>query len=319
MDERGWASTDAHLLEIRFLDWLVEVESPQSIPPAISFYGDDHETVTSEQSAALIVVLKDLESRGLIGGQKMKAGWIAFHAKLTPEGRRQVTERQARRTSRRARSVPARDAMLDWMYENTSDVSREAPEIRDFAGTAHAHFEGNPFTESEITTAAEHLSEEGYVTGIKAWGAPLLRPKVTAKGRRAVESGRYTAHPEVASSTINSLTIGGDNWGQAGAGNVSQEQTTGVDPGKFSMLVGDLRGALTELSEADRARAEVYVEMIEGEATSNRPDSGVLAVAGRGLKSIGDRFADKAVGAGVDALWAYVVSRLGLSDQSGRS
>lgn len=317
MDGRGWGLSGSELLEVRYLDWLGERASSDKVAPASAFLAVGESAVTADDRAALVVVVRDLHDRGLVGGQRRQSGWLAFSGRLTPEGHRVVAERKRRRGSRKERAVAARDSLLDWMYENVCPGSGETPELETFLGTPRAMFEGDPFTTDEVNTASTYLRDEEFIAGIRASGGPaVMRPRVTSKGQRAVETGQYTAEPDGRGGTVNHVTIGGDNYGQAGAGNVTQQQTNGVDPGTFADLVSNLRAALEDLDEKDRARADLYVRMIEGEVSSTQPDRGVLDATRNGLRHVADKVADKTVGVGVDALWAYIASRLGLSDGS---
>ncbi len=311
MNDRAWTSSETDLLAIRFLDWVDSYEVSGRIPGALSFYPDDNE-VTDEQRETLIAVVKDLHDRGLIGGSESLAGWATFGAMLTPEGRRVLNDRRERRKSRRARSIAARDALLDWMFENTSDSSGEAPEIERFAGTPHAHVEGDPFTEGEIIAAAEHLKAEEYVKGFDAWGAVLIRPTLTPKGRRAVETDRYTAEPVQQASTHNIVNLHGNNYGQAAAGHtVAQQQAVGVDPGHLPELIAAVRDALSGLDQNDVSGAEAYLTVIEAAAQSDEPDRGVLEIAGRGLLNLTDKATNALTGASIKTLWTYLADRYG--------
>lgn len=313
MNDRAWTSSETDLLAIRFLDWVDSYEASGLIPGALSFYPDENE-VTDEQKETLIAVVKDLHDQGLIGGSSSLAGWATFGAMLTREGRRLVNDRRGRRKSRRARSMAARDALLDWMFENTSDSSGEAPEIETFAGTPHAHVEGDPFTEGEITAACEHLKAEEYVKGFDAWGSVLIRPTVTPKGRRAVETDRYTAEPVQQASTHNTVNLHGNNYGQAAAGHtVAQQQTVGVDPGHLPDLIAAVRDALPGLDQNDVSGAEAYLTMIDAAARSDEPNRGVLEVAGRGLLNLGDKVSGSLVNASIRTLWLYLADRFGFS------
>lgn len=311
MHDRAWTSSETDLLAIRFLDWVDSYEASGRIPGALSFYSDENEA-TDQQRETLIAVVKDLYDRGLVDGQKMLAGWAAFGAMLTPVGRRLVNSRRERRKSRRVRSIAARNSMLDWMFENTNDANGEAPEIDTFAGTPHAHVEGDPLTEGEITAAAEHLKAEGYATGIGAWGAVLIRPTVTPKGLRAVETDRYTAEQVQQGGTHNTMNLHGDNYGQAAAGHsVAQQQTVGVEPGHLPDLIAAVRDALSGLDQSDVSGAEAYLTVIEATAQSDEPNRGVLEVAGRGLLSLGDKATNALTGASIKTLWTYLAEQYG--------
>ncbi|AWB90868.1 hypothetical protein [Aeromicrobium chenweiae] len=313
MGQRAWTTNEADLLTIRFLDWVASHNDGNLIHDALAFY-EDSGTPTEAEKGSLIAVVKDLDARGLITGEQSMGGWATYGAVLTPAGRQLVRDRTERRASRRARSVTARDALLDWMYENTNDEINEAPEIDTFSGTVHAHVEADPFTEPEITAAATFLRDEDFVTGIRVgFGPPVIRPRVTAKGQRAVTSGAYTTEPAAsASSTHNTVNVHGGNYGQAGAGQiVTQEQTVGADLEHLPDLLAAVHDALSGLPENEISGAEAYLTMIEAMAASDEPNRGVLEVAGRGLANLGDKATNAITGASIRTLWLYLASRFG--------
>lgn len=313
MNDQAWTANEMDILAIRFLDWVDSYEASGSIPAALAFYSDESE-VTDEQRERLIAVVKDLHDRDLIGGHATLGGWGTFSAMLTPAGRRLVSSRRERRLSRRARSIAARDSLLDWMFENTSDASGESPEFETFAGTPHAHIEGDPFTASEISAAVKHLRDEQYISGIASWGDDLARPSLTSKGHRAVESGEYSAQRPTAGGTHHTLNVHGDNYGQAATGqSVTQHQTVAVGPGHLPDLIAAVRGAMSEVSENDVSGVEAYLNMIDTAARSDEPSRGVLEVAGRELLKIGDRATGTLADASIRTLWAYLVDRFGFS------
>lgn len=143
MDDQAWTASASDLLEIRFLEWVASYEPSGLIPGAMAFYPDE-DAVTPDEREALVSVVKDLRDRGLVDGNTRLGGSSTFGAMLTPAGRRLLGDRQERRGSRRARSIAARDALLDWLYES-SDGAGSTAEIEQFAGSVRAHVEGDPF------------------------------------------------------------------------------------------------------------------------------------------------------------------------------
>lgn len=313
MNERGWTTRESDLLAIRFMDWIDTYQASGRIPAAITFYPDDE--LTPAQSEALKETITDLRSRGLIDGQDMLAGPLMFGAMLTAYGTEMLRARQQRRRSKRARLIAARDALLDWLYEN-SDERGQAEEFEQFAGTTSGHFEGEPFTVPEIIAAATFLHDTGFVEGVKVWSEwPVIKPALTPKGLSAVEAERYTAEPDTPMGDTFSMSFSGDNNGQIAQGHSArQQQSVGVDAVTLSGFVAEISAALSALSERDQGAGEAYLDLIEAEAAADEPNTGVIAAALRGLRSLSDKVSTAAVGVGVGALAAYAKSRLGLPE-----
>lgn len=156
------------------------------------------------------------------------------------------------------------------------------------------------------------MVDEDYLTGTPVWGPVVIRPSLTTKGRRAVESGRYTAETPEAGNTHNTLNVHGHNYGQAAAGqSVTQQQTVGVDPGHLPDLIGAVRDALSGLDQNDVSGAEAYLTVIEAAAQSEEPNRGVLEVAGRGLLNLADKATNALAGASIKTLWMYLAEKYG--------
>lgn len=109
---------------------------------------------------------------------------------LTAEGIAVGEDIDKRRVDHRGRRRAARDAMLYWLDEPENASVREvAVEAMGQFGS----FLGTSFTAEEIEAAATWLHDEGYIKGIGAWGAGIIRPQLTSKGSRIVESDGSTS------------------------------------------------------------------------------------------------------------------------------
>ena len=282
------------------------------IPGAINFLGEP-EDVKEEDRQRLEDALRSLAADGLIEVQNSLAGWISAHAMLTDRGRSVIQGRRDRRSDHVARAMVARDSMLDWLYGCMT--KGESPNIGQFHLDPRSHFDGDPFSESEAAATSKYLKERGLIRGTVAWGGGIVRPEITPDGQTVIEQAGSLATwdaTRAGGTTVNN-TLSGNFGGPVGIGtNVTQQQTIGVDPAEFGALVADLRDALASLSVEDRARADVYVEMIEGEAASAEPNRGVLTLARDGLIALGDKASNALIGTSMKTLWAYLSDKWGL-------
>lgn len=307
MNDRGWTRNETDLWRIRFLDWVAESTTSSRIPAAINFLGDPA-TVEPEEEQRLIEMVKMLVAEGLIGGEKSLAGWSTYHAMLTDHGRNVVQKRRDQRGNHVARAVASREALLEWLYVSKS--KDQHPHIGLFHGDPRSHFEGDPFTEAEANDASLHLREYGMIRGDKSWGSGVTRPEITPKGQQVVENNVPPANwtDGGASGSVVTNNFNGNFSAPVAAGH-TVNQTIGVDPVQFARLVGNLQGALSSLSDVEQARGAALIEMIEAEAASPRPDSGIARAALRGLTNLADKVTSAAVGASVAMLWTYLADR----------
>lgn len=105
---------------------------------------------------------------------------------LTPAGIAHVQARRRRREDPGLRATAARTGLLRWMYGQHTD-GVHMPHPSRFATAAGAHFEGRPFTEAEISHAAEYLAKRELIKGPGAFGhRGPLRADITPDGMDCV-------------------------------------------------------------------------------------------------------------------------------------
>jgi hypothetical protein len=77
------------------------------------------------------------------------------------------------------RRKAARDAVLHWLYERVA-AGEQMPKITDFWLTTNALYYGQHFAVNEIDQATLWLRDKGYVKGLAAMGAGLIRFGITS-------------------------------------------------------------------------------------------------------------------------------------------
>jgi hypothetical protein len=112
MRDRGWAANREDLLQGTLLDWVYGTTKGNTVPRLGTFM-DDTPDVDQDTLHGLVAAL---ESRGLIQLNR-GMGITASGAHLTAHGRTIVRQRQERRSNVKERVAAAREALLDWFYE----------------------------------------------------------------------------------------------------------------------------------------------------------------------------------------------------------
>jgi hypothetical protein len=136
----GWTDSRLKLIGIQLLDLVHQKSKDGEVPPLYP-YGkelDDFEFVLAAAHA--------LVAAGLIKSNASASGSLSPY--LTPAGKTLVLERRERQSDPKRRAIACRDALLDWCYADNAE------HIDEFAGDVRAHFEGDPFTRTEIRAAA---------------------------------------------------------------------------------------------------------------------------------------------------------------------
>lgn len=152
-----------------------------------------------------------------------KASGRTSDVTITQHGINVAEEFQSFRTNPRKRNVAARDAVLQWLYDEQLN-GRTSPNISRFTSSKYGNFYGLDFTETEISQTTRNLRERQFIRGKAAMGGPIVRPEITALGIQKIED--QDMPPAVAASErapvihINNsgsmnLTTGGTNVSQS--------------------------------------------------------------------------------------------------------
>lgn len=213
-------------------------------------------------------------------------GWLWFDEAssgiddvvLTQSGIDAVEEFESLRTSPQKRNMAARDRLLHWLYDAyVSDASPTG--VDEFIEHDTANFYGFPFTNIEVERAAAWLYREEHISGIETSGAEIVRPEITTKGSRVVESGASVNAPEGNGGTTlhtNNIEIHDSHSLNlvTGSSHVTQSNTVSIEQRtKTSEFIGSTRDLLPMLGLTGEQQALVgqIVDELEVETSSVAP------------------------------------------------
>lgn len=248
--------------------------------------------VSSLDQAAVRDYLVMSETMGHVSTDAVLSG--GMHVTLTPAGKSAADEFDRLRTDPVSRIRQLQDDYLRWLYEQI-EVNGSSPTPDSFLAAIPA-FHGSPYTSVEIERAGARLAESAFISGPAAWQykAPL-RPRLTAKGRYAVEQGR-SVHDVTEPKPVQSFTT--NVHGNANVANASPgtEQHLTVHEaewaGEVVKVLDAIAQALPSLGEETEGTAAALVsdarQAVEAE---DRPRTL------RALKTLGGFLADSASGA----------------------
>jgi hypothetical protein len=289
---RGYTLPPAVQERVRLLDWISDHggTAPRQIVDLAPLFDG------LEQAAAQIVAghLEALEADGLIRLQKGLA-WGGWSADVQSRGIDVIEDLRDRRGDRLARRQAARDAFLRWLYDCTlnGDV---CPNSADFPGTKFGDYYGEPFTDQEVEAASDWLRDEEYIAGTSVWGAGVVRPTITTKGEKSVESKTSVnaqANPPAPYSVTTVNVTGSGNNVAANSSNVSQTTTVTMTEDNSRQLLGlaESLAQLTELlglNEGQTREAALVVESLRQTAEQD-------AVPGPEVRTLLDKAKEVAV------------------------
>lgn len=316
VSSQGWTASRDELLQINLLDWSYD-NSRDGTLPDLGTYLDEHEGADDESTEA---AMNALASARLVDTVITMGGLRNWGLAPSAEGSTALRARRDRRQNKSARAVAAREALLDWFYEQQRDGVHFAI-TTNVLNDPRGHFEGDPFTDQEIDDASAFLLDKGLVKSAGAsWGAAVLRGEITPLGEEVVEnhegSIRAWSSAQNGGGAPQFVThFNAPVSGQVGIGNsVTQTQTTtsGIDTTTLLALLADVREAASEIRESDRAYLLSYVDVIQAEATSPEPDPTMLERSGGRVKQLAAKVGDAGLSASVGALVGYIATALGL-------
>jgi hypothetical protein len=283
---------DAEVRRIRLLDRLYGFEpaNPGLMPSVTDVIDPDELGVDNEQLWRDI--LRALDREGLIKLAETM-GFEGTSMVLTHAGRVEVEARRARRRDPARRNLAARDAVVRWLYARPG---HEASGVEPMTADPGYLYEAEPFTITDLNAALTYLVNAGLVAGVAAFGAPVVRPRLTSKGVDCAEQFGGSVSDYVRRSA------GGDtqhhvNFNGAVSGNVSwssehvtQTATTGLAATELLSVVRAIAEALPVLGlsteQADQVRSDL--SMIEGELATKQPDRNLIkTLMGRAAAALG--------------------------------
>nr|BFE32016.1 hypothetical protein GCM10010200_042670 [Actinomadura rugatobispora] len=266
---------------IQVLDWLsdMRLEKPNVFPEVRFFLAHLDLPADVDEGAApewLPHVLSTLGSSGLVTLHKVLGSYLDHSLQLTDEGLRDVAERAERRRDRPARRATARQGVLRWLDEVSTDVHCE-PEIQTIFSSPWSTYEGEYFTIGEVVDACAYLIEQELI------GKDPYR--LTAAGIDCVDDhgGHVSEYfedkkPRSSFTTHFHQQVGNLQLAQ-GNGDVQQNQRVeGMSGTDLALLAQALREAapVLGLPEAKQAElAHVATQMEEAAESDDLPQSRV--------------------------------------------
>ncbi|WP_269939233.1 hypothetical protein [Arthrobacter sp. HY1533] len=187
------------------------------------------------------------------------------------------------RTNPRNRVPAARDALVQWLYDEYLD-GNSYPVINRFSESAFENFYGVPFTWPEVIRACTWLHSEGFIAGTRTNAGVVPRPSITPKGIRFVE-GRASVNDQhnggVTTVTNNHLKVEGSSGVNVALNsqNVNQSNSVTIEQiEQTTKFIGSARSLVPALGlDGDQQeRALQVIGELEVESTSTAPNQGRL-------------------------------------------
>lgn len=229
--------------------------------------------------------LEALQDRGWLWFEKTMAGIQTVV--LNQEGADIAEAFKELKGDTRRRTQQIRDDVLDWLYDiYLSDGI--AYGMSDFFKHDKAHFFGEPYTEKELLRATRWLKDEDYVKGIGAFGGELIRPELTTKAVKTIETGK-SVNDLLTSAGVNVTEV--HVQGSSGvniavdSSNVTQSNTlTQGQIEQVERMLGQVRALLTPItagvSDQVASQATVITGQLEDEIKSAAPQPAVVKALG---------------------------------------
>lgn len=314
----GYKAPPAVQVRLRLLDWIAD--NGGTAPLQIVDLGPLFDGQEQDEARATAGHLQALEESGLIRLQKTM-GWGGWSCDVLAPGLDLTEQLHERRDNPLRRRQAARDAFLRWLFDCTLNGDT-SPSAEDFFPSEYGSYYGRTFTDREIETASEWLRDEGYLKGQSFYGGGILRPVITTKGERVVESERSVnadaQQPAPYSATTVNVTGSGNNVA-ANSSNVSQTTTVTMTDENSRQLLGlaeslaKLTGSgLLELNEDQTQEAALVVESLRETAEQDAvPGQDVRTVLDK-AKTVALAGAGTAIGQTFVAAVDQVIQALGL-------
>ncbi|WP_427117267.1 hypothetical protein [Pseudarthrobacter scleromae] len=168
---------------------------------------------------------------------------------------------------------------------------------------------GDSYSEAEVDAATNWCRDEGYIEGTAAFGAGVVRPKITNKGLAFIEGGDGASSASTSrqgGDIYNISNNGAFNWAQ-NSSNVTQSNTlTQSQVEDVERILGLVRTMLNPqvigAAEDVAATAKVIVGELEEEVRASAPSCKVKAL----LIRLMELAATGTVQNGIDALNAMI-------------
>lgn len=148
-------------------------------------------------------------------------------------------------TGQRIKMPAARRAILLWLDDSENDGMADLDAM---LNAPHSWFYGRQFTGEELSAAATNLEARGYLEAITPWNGPVLRAKLTPKGRSCVEL--YAGDPDqMETPVISGHQFNFGSYTQQG-GNTAFGSPVGVQNSTTVVSNGQAATQLLEILQA---------------------------------------------------------------------
>lgn len=222
-------------------------------------------------------------------------GWVEFWPTMEGIGSVMVKqpgldvadEFKVLKANPRRRAQEIRDAILNWLYDEHVSGGH-ALGISDFLKSSKNQYFGDPYSEEELARAARWLLDEEYVDGFKTMGPELLRPSITTKGMRVIETEQSVNRAlTTAGITVNEVNITGSQGVNVSVASSNVTQSNTLTQGQIdevAKMLGSVRAIMTPttagVTEDVAAQAQFIAGQLEEEIKSPSPQSSVVKALG---------------------------------------
>ncbi|BCW84096.1 hypothetical protein NicSoilE8_17690 [Arthrobacter sp. NicSoilE8] len=230
------------------------------------------------ESGAITSDLKYLQSIGLVQCFESVAG--INNVFIKQPGLDAAGEFKQLKCDLRKRVQEIRDAVLNWLYDlYLQDV--QAASTNAFVASDRGNFFGEPYTQSELDRAVRWLRSEEYIKGVAVYGDELLRPVLTPKAIRTIETGNsVNALLTSAGVNVTEVHVQGSSGVNIAVASSNVNQSNTLTQGQIEQvekMLGSVRALLNPhiLGVTDEviADAQRVVGEIEAETRTSTPET----------------------------------------------
>jgi hypothetical protein len=302
---------------LRLLNWIADhggTAPRQIVDLAPLFDGQEQ-----DESLATAGHLQALEEAGLVRLQQGMA-WSGYSCDVLAPGLDLIEQVRGRRDNPIARVQAARDAFLRWLYDCTTDGDG-CPDSSAFPNSRYGSYYDRTFDTQEIERASDWLRDEGYIEGLSFAGHGVIRPVITSKGERLVESEQSVKadaqQPAPYSVTTVNVTGSGNNVA-TNSSNVTQTTTVTMTEENSRQVNGvadsleQLASGLLGLNEDQKREAALVVKSLRETAEQDDVPGGTLLTLLNKAQQVALEGTGTAIGQTFVAAVNQVIQALGL-------
>jgi hypothetical protein len=304
--EPGWNPDDWTLKQIQLLGFLYAGADGQ---PGVYV---DLGALTDEaeyNEDVLRTLVEAVEAAGYVR-PSWGAAMVYTPCALTSGGIQLLHSVLRRRDDVAARCTAARDAILNWMYDQKHRHQDRAPGVERFVSSRYACFLGDFFTVDEVANATIWLRDQEFIDGKAAWGSGILHPRLLPAGEDIAERGgstRDTAPAQPAQGMTISITNSPGVNVAAQSPGAHQNVTMAHETSEQIKHLADLldRNVLA-LDEGQAERAALLAASLRAQVGSPVVERGRMRSHLEDVKALAIQAGGSALGTAVTALAALI-------------